>query len=366
MTISQQKIILVHDSFTQLGGAERVMDALHDMFPDAPVYALVVDERLSSRYQNWRIKTTWLQYFYNLMPKLRYWLFFIPWAVASIKIKNAHIVISSSSGFVKNINVPKNCIHINYCHTPARFLWIDKDYVNQEVPFLLKPFVKVFLSWMKKWDLKGAQRVDYFVANSKEVQKRIADVYHRASSILNAGIDTEFWKPSGAKQNYFLAAGRLQAHKKFDFVVECFNQLGLPLHVVGIGRQEKYLRSLARSNTKFFGRISDEQLREEYSGAKAFIYPQVEDFGLMPLEAAACGTPTIAFADGGVLETVVAEKTGKLFKTYDKENFKQLILTWNPQEYQVEELRSQAKKFNLDNFKATFNKLLASFYENRN
>ena len=349
--ITKMRVALVHDSFTQLGGAERVVDVLHEMFPEAPVYTLVFDKKLASKYQAWDIRVTWLQKFYYLIPKLQYWFFLIPWAVSSIKIRDADVVISSSSGFVKNIRVPKGSIHINYCHTPARFLWIDKDYVNQEVPFLLRPLVKVFLGWMKKWDLKGSQSVSRFIANSKEVQKRIADVYHRESEVIYPPINAEFWRPTTPKSDYFLVAGRLQAHKRIDLIIEIFNDLKIPLHVVGTGRQEAYLKSIAKPNITFLGRVSDEQLRDEYSGAKAFIYPQVEDFGLMPLEAAACGTPTLAYAQGGALETVVPGVTGELFEDYDKEKIKNIISHWIVEKFKLSDLQAHSRKFNAINFK---------------
>lgn len=342
--------MLAHDSFTQMGGAERVIDVLHGMFPKAVVYTLVIDKRLRNRYQNWEIGPSWLQYFYNLIPKLQYWLFLIPWAVSSINIKDADVVMSSSSGFVKNIKVPKKCIHINYCNTPTRFLWIDKDYVAHEVPFLLRSIVRIFLQWMKSWDLRGAKRVDYFIANSKEVQDRIQRIYNRTSTIIYPPINVDFWRPTVTKQDYFLVAGRLQAHKKIDFVVRCFNELGLPLHVVGIGRQEKYLKFIAKPNIQFFGQVSDEKLRDEYSGALAFVYPQIEDFGLMPLEAAACGTATIGIAKGGNFETITPGVTGKLFDNYDQREIKALILNWNPHDFKTDELRRHAEKFSRQNF----------------
>ncbi len=153
------------------------------------------------------------------------------------------------------------------------------------------------------------------------------------------------------KGDYFLLAGRLQAHKRNALMVEIFNELGLPLHVVGKGRQESFLRSIAKPNITFLGRISDEQLRDEYSGALDFIYPQIEDFGLMPLEAAACGTATLAYGKGGALETVIPGVTGELFGSYDKEKIKQLIVNWQPQKYSTDALRSQAEKFSKEKFK---------------
>jgi glycosyltransferase involved in cell wall biosynthesis len=416
------RIVLAHDSFTQLGGAERVVEAMHEMFPDAPIFTLVLDRRLKEKYKDWDTRTSWIQVLYNFIPKLQYLLPFIPMAVYSIKFDDYDVVLSSSSSWIKNIHVPKNCVHINYCHTPTRFLWTDADYFNQEVPKFLRPIAKPIINLMKKWDYKGAQRVTRFIANSKEVQNRIRQYYNRDSEVIYPFVDTDFWKPvsshceevqsngvspvmssrpsaaesrdpepgpdwipdspSGAlrasgmtdkthKLDYFLIAGRLQAHKHNDLIIEIFNELGLPLHIVGVGRQQKYLQSIAKSNIKFLGRIPDEQLREEYSGALGVICPQLEDFGLIPLEAAACGTATLGLAKGGNLETVVPGVTGELFGqdvvapfmeplepdksgNYNqviKDQIKKLILSWNPQKYTIDNLRHQAEKFGKGKFK---------------
>jgi glycosyltransferase involved in cell wall biosynthesis len=376
------KVALAHDSFTQLGGAERVLDALHELFPDAPVFTLVYDPKFKEKYKTWDIRTSSLQTLYLSLGKLQYLLPLIPWGVDNLDFSGFDMVISSSSGWAKNVRVPKNCVHICYCHTPTRFLWSEPDYVKQEVPRLIRPLAKIFLKSMKKWDYNGAQRVTKFIANSKEVQGRIKKYYNRESEIVYPFIDTDFWNPVQSsppfqggvprdssdeasakleaggsgwslpdKQSYFLLAGRLHAHKQNDLIVEIFNELGLPLHVVGTGRQEEYLKSIAKPNIKFLGHISDERLRDEYRGAKALIYPQLEDFGLMPLEAAACGTATLAYGKGGALETVIAGITGDFFDSYDKEKIKQLILLWNPQKYSVDNLRAQAEKFSKEKFK---------------
>src|SRR6266404_203212 len=276
-------IALAHDSFTQMGGAERVIEALHELFPDAPVFTLVFDPQYREKYKSWDIRTSQLQTLYLTAGKLQYLLPLIPYGVDSLNFGLFDVVISSSSGFIKNIRVPKPAIHINYCHTPTRFLWQDPDYVKQEVPWLARPLINMVLKRMKDWDLRGAQRVSHFIANSQEVQNRINTYYHRTSTVIHPFVDTEFWKPTQSKKDYWLIAGRLQAHKKADVIVRIFNELELPLHIVGTGRQEEYLKSIAKPNISFLGKVSDEQLRDEYSGAKGYIFPQLEDFGLMPL-----------------------------------------------------------------------------------
>jgi glycosyltransferase involved in cell wall biosynthesis len=345
------KIAIAHDSFTQMGGAERVVDALHELFPDAPVFTLVFDPKFKEKYKGWDIRTSNLQSVYLAVGSLQYCLPLIPYGVDTLDFSGYDLIISSSSGFVKNLKKPKNAEHICYCHSPARFLWVDKDYIKQEVPFYGRPFVNLILNRMKKWDFEGAQRVTKFIANSQEVRGRIKKYYNRESEVVYPFIDTTFWKPIEQKKDYFLIAGRLQAHKKNDLIIEIFNELGLPLHIVGTGRQETYLKSIAKPNIKFLGHVTDEQLRAEYSSALGFIYPQEEDFGLMPLEAAACATATIAYKKGGALETIVAGETGEFFDSYDKDKIKQIILNWNPEKYKTDILINQAKRFSKEEFK---------------
>ncbi len=353
------KIALAHDSFTQMGGAERLVDVLHELFPEAPVFTLVFDPKFKQKYAGWDIKTSNLQNVYLSLGSLQYCLPLIPYGVDSLDFSGYDLIISSSSGFIKNLRKPKDSIHINYCHSPARFLWVDKDYVKQEVPFYLRPLASLILSRMKIWDFNGSQRVTKFIANSKEVQQRIQKYYKRDSEIIYPFVDTSFWKPTESpKQDFFLLAGRLQPHKNNEMVIKIFNEINLPLHVVGTGRQENYLKSIAKENVKFLGALSDQDLKQQYQLAKAYIYPQIEDFGLMPLEAAACGIPTIAFEQGGALETIVNGVTGEFFKT--QEDLKNIILNWNPANYKNERLQEQANNFSKEKFSQSIKELINS------
>ncbi len=361
------KIALAHDSFTQRGGAERVVEALHEMFSDSPVYTLVVNKELEKQLRNWNIKTSFLQTIYRLHSNFQHLLPLIPFAAAMLKVADDYeILFSSSSSFIKALRVGKKTIHINYCHTPTRFLWSDPHYVEQEVPKVLRPVLNKYLDWLKQWDYEAAQKVDYFIANSEEVAARIKRYYRRGSTIIYPFVDTKFWHKTNKKENYFLVAGRLQPHKYNEVVIEVFNELGFSLHVVGTGRQEKYLKKIAGPNIKFLGRLSDEALRDEYSGALGFVYPQLEDFGLMPLEAAACGTATLALALGGSKETVIAGVTGELFKKAGKEEVAELVKNWQPEKYSLQALREHAEKFSKENFQKNINKFISKVQnENR-
>ncbi len=363
------KIALVHDSLTQEGGAERVLQALHGLYPEAPVFVLVASKKLWEKYSTWDIRVSWLQRLYQIFPKFQYFFPLIPTALKTWSFKGYDLVISSSSSFAKNIHVPKNTVHIDYCHTPTRFLWLDHDYLTQELPWFLKvfrPVIGLLLKWLRRWDYKRAQQVTAFFANSREVQARIKKFYGREAGIVYPPVDTDFWHKTGDKQDYFLIAGRLQAHKNNDAVIKLFNESGLPLHVAGTGRQEALLKKLAKPNIKFLGRVSDDALRNEYSGARAFIYPQVEDFGLMPLEAAACGTASLGVSEGGSLETIIPGRTGELFDQGDFEQLGQLVRRWQQEKYRPEELRHHAERFSLAQFQAGFKKAVENIFVSAN
>lgn len=371
LNLERNSVALGHDSFNQFGGAERVFEAIHELYPSAPVYTLLIDEKLKQKYSTWKFKVTFLQYFYKFTPGLQYLLVLIPLALFFLRPR-ARLFLSSSSSFIRNIILPKTTVHINYCHTPARFLWLSEGYINQELPWFLKwlkPLVVGIVALMRKWDYRGSQRVTHFIANSNEVKARIKKFYNRDSIVIYPFVDVNFWKPSKTKEDYFLIAGRLHAHKNNELIVEIFNELGWPLHVVGTGRQEAYLRTMAKSNVKFFGKVSDETLRDEYSGAKGFIFPQLEDFGMMPLEAASCGTASIGLAKGGSLETIIPGVTGELFTEATKEQIKKLLLSWDTNKYSLEALTQHGNKFSKENFQNNLKNFVAEVtnlvYENR-
>ncbi len=353
------RIAIAHDSITQLGGAERVLQALHELYPEAPVFTLVYDKKLKEHFEGWTIVASPLQYLYNFVPKLQYLLPFIPLALMFFNLKGFDLVISSSSGFIKNLKLPKGVKHFSYCHTPTRFLWLEqKEYLKHEVPAFFRPIVGIYLKWLKRWDFKHAQKVDYFWANSQNVKERIQRYYKRDSEILYPWVDLEKFYPSAPKENHYLVAGRLQAHKRVDLVIKAFNELGKELHVVGTGRDEQRLKSMAAENIMFLGRIEDQELCQEYSSAKAFIFPQEEDFGLMPLEANACATPVIAFGKGGALETVIPNKTGIFFYEQDPEAVVSAVKEFEKKTFSSEDLFEQAQRFSKENFKQRVVELL--------
>jgi glycosyltransferase involved in cell wall biosynthesis len=208
--------------------------------------------------------------------------------------------------------------------------------------------------------------VDYFIANSHEVQQRIKRFYHRDSIIIYPYADTEFWHHTGEKRNYFLIAGRLQAHKDNEVIVRAFNELGRELHVVGTGSQDPYLRSIAKDNVKFLGRLDDEGLRDQYSSAQAFIYPPYEDFGIMPLEAAACGTPTLGLARGGSLEVIIPGVTGELLPEITVGSIKQVVRQWDASRYDQAKLQAHAAQFSKQVFLNNIRQFVNQIFDHEN
>ncbi len=345
------KVITAHDAYTQYGGAERVFEAIHELYPEAPVYTIAVDEKNREHLKSWKVISSPLQTLYKIYPHLQHLFPFIPVMLKFFKTESADLLISSSSSYIKGLRKPQGCKHINYCHTPFRLLWTDQGNALKEIWPVLHPLAKLYWAWLRKWDYAKAQQVDFFIANSKEVQKRIKQFYKRDSEIIYPFVDVNFWKPTRGKQDYFLIAGRLQRAKGLEKVIAAFNSSGKPLHVVGSGRYEAILRAMSKPNIIFLGRLSDEDLRDEYSGARAFIFPQLEDFGIMPLEAAACGTATLGLNQGGTLETIKPGITGELFAEGHLES---ALSEWNESRYTKEALLAQAQAFSKELFMQKF------------
>ncbi len=360
------KVILAHDSYTQYGGAERIMEGMREMYPEAPVYTLAVDKKIRWHIQGWKVITSPLQKLYNYYPVMQHWFALIPFILPFFKLEKADLLLCGSSAYLKGLNKNPGTVHINYCHTPTRFIWTDYQYALKEVSPLLRPLAKLYLWWLKKWDYKSAQKVDYFLANSKEVQARIKKFYDRDSEILHPFINDDFWKPTREKGDYFLVAGRLAPYKDYDKVILAFNELGWPLHVIGTGRYENFLRSIAKPNIIFLGKVDDVSLRYQYSGAKGFIYPQLEDFGMMPLEAASCGTASLGLAKGGSLETIIPGQTGELLETVNTASLIQALKSWDANKYSSEYLFKHAAQFSKKAFQTKLAEIIAQYMSKYN
>jgi len=346
------RVALVHDYLNQYGGAERVLEALHDLYPEAPVYTSLYDPRaMPACFHTWDIRTSFLQRLPTRLSIARLYLAWYPRAFASFDLRGYDLILSSSSAFAKGVIPPGGARHICYCHNPARFLWNTAAYLEHErggqlAHVLLRPILR----GLRKWDTVSNERVDAFVANSNTVAGRIARFYGRESTVVHPPAAVTSFPVARDRGTYFLTGGRLVPHKRFDVAITACTRLGLPLVVYGDGRDRAHLQSLAGPSVQFTGRVTEERLRALYLGCQAFVFPSEEDFGITPIEAMACGRPVLAYAAGGALETVVEGGTGRFFHRQEAEALAELLAAFRQGDFDPQEIRRHAEQFDTIHF----------------
>ncbi len=348
------KVALVHDHLVQDGGAEKVLLALQEIFPNAPTFTLLYDpSRVSKAFAGKDIRTSFLQKLPFGLRKYQWFLPLMPAATESHDLSAFDVVISSSSAFAKGVITKPGTLHICYCHTPTRYLWSDTHSYVQELNAnrLTKALLPILLNRLRVWDRLSSDRVDRFIANSKTVAERIRKYYDRDSEIIYPPVETEKFSISEKPGAYFLAGGRLVSYKRFDLIIQAFNRLGLPLKIFGDGPLAGEYRTSARPNIEFVGKVSDAEKAELYRNASAFIHPQEEDFGITALESMAAGRPVIAYGKGGALETVVPGVTGEFFVDQEWEDLAATIIRFDPSAYDAKAIRAHAEAFDVKIFK---------------
>lgn len=360
------KIALVHDHLMQLGGAEKVLQAFAEMYPDAPIYTLFSSASVVQKLNvSGRVKNSFLQ----RLPLLKYYyralLPIMPRAIESFDLSDYDIIVSSASSFAKGIRKRPGAIHICYCHTPTRYLWINpNDYIESlRYPQLFKKIIRLLIPKLKQWDKNAADEVDFFVANSNEVSKRISEHYKKQSVVVYPPHFYSSPEKRGTKQ-YFLTGGRLVYYKRFDTAVDAFTRLRLPLIIFGEGPDLKRLKKRAGKTIKFVGNVSDEKLRQLYSEAKAFVHPQKEDFGITAIEAMASGCPVIAFNQGGASESVVHNKTGLLYDEQSWEALADTIVRLDLSIFNTDEIVARGHSFSLKHFKENISQIVDKAHAN--
>lgn len=355
---------MVHDYLIQDGGAERVLRAFAEIWPKAPIFVLFHDKRRWPEFRGRDVRTSVLEKLPGVHRYYRWTLPLMPAATEHHDLSEFDVVLSSSSAFAKGVITRPDALHICYCHTPTRYLWTEthsyiKDLrTNRGVKFFL-PFV---LTSLRMWDRTSALRVDRFLANSQTVAGRIKKYYDRDAEVVYPAVDCRQFNIADKVGNYFLAGGRLVAYKRFDLVIEVFNRLRLPLIIFGTGPYEDRLRALAKKNVTFLGRVSDKERAKLFSQAIAFINPQLEDLGLMPLEAMASGRPVIAYGRGGALETVREGVTGTFFYEQTWEDLLNCVINFKPDNFSPGEIRRWAQHFDLEPFKRRLREYVEGAY----
>lgn len=348
------KVALVHDWLTNFGGAERVVESFHRLFPEAPIYTVLYDQsRMPESFQSMDIRTSFLQMVPFAKKKHQLLLQFMPLAVEQFDLSNYDLVLSSSTCCAKGIITRAGTCHISYCNTPMRYAWDFYHEYTGKQGLLLRGYVAWQMNRIRQWDCLSANRVDYFLANSRNVARRIKKHYRRDSYVIYPPVDTDFYKPSGNERNYFLCGGRLVKYKRIDLAVEAFSRLKLPLWVAGDGEEYKSLKKLAGSSIKFLGKVNDSELRSLYQQCRAFVFSGEEDFGIMPLEAQACGRPVIALGKGGVLETVIGGQTGLFFEHQTVDSLVEAVRRYIEEEagFSPQQITAHARSFGKERFK---------------
>ena len=313
------KVALVHDWLTGQRGGEKVLEVLAEIFPKAPIYTLF-HFKGSQREDIERrvIRTSFLQDMPFLRKKYRSYLPFFPLAVEMFDLQAYDLVVSTSHCVAKGVIPRPDALHVCYIHSPMRYAW--NLYFSYFSPARLSPLSRFLIPpvvhGLRTWDAASSARVDHFVANSANVANRVERYYRRKADVIHPPADTDFYTPDDSLPggDFFLIVSALVPYKRIDLAVEAFNRTGASLKIVGAGPEYKTLKKRARPNIEFPGSVGPEDLRRFYRGAKAFILPGEEDFGIAAIEAQACGTPVIAYGRGGSRETVVPGRTGLLFE----------------------------------------------------
>jgi glycosyltransferase involved in cell wall biosynthesis len=348
------KVALIHDYLNQMGGAERVVLALHELFPQAPLYTSIYDpDRVDPAFRALDIRTSFMQKFPFVMRHHQPYLPFYPFAMENLDLRGYDLVLSSSSAFGKGVIVRPETLHICYCHTPMRWCWNYREYVEREhLGRLARRLLPFFITWLRVWDQTSAQRVDHFIANSPVVAERIQKYYRRESVVIPPPVEAGRFPfdPAVQAEEYFLSLGRLTPYKRVDLAIEACNRLQLPLLVIGSGRAEKQLRALAGPTIRFLGRLPDAEVLQYLARCRALIFPGEEDFGITPLEAQACGRPVIAYGAGGALASVVEGLTGTFFAEQTVESLAAVLAAFDARQYEAQAIRDHALDFDKPRF----------------
>jgi len=351
------RIALVTDFLAQLGGAEKVLEVLHELWPEAPVYTLIYDQTSTrGQFLNYQIHTSYLQKIPLAKKFYRWFLPLMPGAIEKLDFRGYDIVLSVASAFAKGVIVPKTAKSICYCLTPTRYLWSDREEYTRNLrglENLARPVLNKTLNDLRRWDLKAAKRPDVLIAISDFIKKRIEKYYNRIpEAVIYSPAETNKFFISKNISNYFVAISRPRYYKRIDLIIRAFNQLKIPIKIIGISKQEgKVLHPEVKSNIEFLGYISDKEKAKYLSQARAFIHPQEEDFGITAVEAMASGRPVIAYRAGGALETVIENQTGVFFDDQNWESLADAVLRFDESQFNPEKICQHAQKFSTENFK---------------
>ena len=341
------KVALVHDHLNQAGGAERVLERLHFLFPSAPIYTAILDrDSLWPGLRDADIRVSWMQHLPGVTRHYKAYLPFYPLAIQSFDLREYDLVISSSSAFAKAARTRADACHVCYCHTPMRFVWDYARYVEREnFGRLAGAALPLLIKALKHWDISTSRRPTAYIANSSIVAARINTYYGRPSEIVFPPVCVERFTPTSAIEDYYLVVSRLVPYKRVDLAISAFNTMQRPLVVIGDGPDRSALQRLAGPTVRFLGHKPDEFVAQYYARCRGLLFPGEEDFGITPLEANAAGRPVVAYARGGALDTVVDGRNGVLFHEQTVAALRAAVEQCDKIAWDAGELRRHAERF---------------------
>lgn len=341
------QLALAHEYFSARGGAERVVEVLHAMWPQAPVFTFFHDRAVYGDLDGWDLRTSFLQQFPLGGGAHRLLLPLYPRAARALRVPpRTDVVLTSTSAFIKGLSLADRTVHVAYCHSPTRYLWDwSERYVEDEVPALLRGVVRELLVRLREDDKAAAARVDRWIANSGVVRERIARYYGAPAEVVHPPIDVDALTPAAQRGDFWLFVGRLSAYKRADVAVRAFNEVGLRLIVVNDGRERAALERMARENVTFAGRVGLGTLRELLGAARGLIFPAEDDFGMVCAEALAAGAPVVALARGGATEIVRHGVDGLLVDEPSPERFADAVREAERIGFDPAALRDSARRF---------------------
>lgn len=376
--MQKPKVCIVHDFLVEHGGAEKTVEAIAEIFPEAPIYtAIYKPQKMVGVLKNREIisASSMSDKIFSFIPILsKYFTFLLPIVFENFDLSEYDIIISSSSSYAKGVITKPSQLHISYIHTPPRFLYGYSVQSTKRNAWYYKPIVNIVDHFLRIWDYLAAQRADFIVTNSKNVKDRVRKFYKRNAEVIYPPVETEYkgikGKGDNLKQPYYLALGRLAAYKNFDLIIKGFNLLGKPLKIIGTGTEEGRLKRLANENTEFLGRVSDEEKHKVIKDCLGLVFPvEDEDFGIVPIEAMIHGKPILAHKSGGPKETIRDGVDGVLFDSLELEDFTEKLREFDKKVhdgyFNTEQIIERSKNFSKDKFKEEFETFVTSKWEEK-
>lgn len=359
------KVAIVHEWLTIYGGSERVVEQILKIYPHADIYTTVYNEKnMGHIFPKEKVHTSFMQKIPFAKKYYTKMLHLMPRAFESFDLSGYDLVISSSSSCAKGILTTAETTHISYIHTPMRYAWdLYHDYMRSS-GFITRMAMKVILPKIRQWDALSGMRVDYFIANSSIVKKRINKVYRRDAEVIYPPVDSDFFTPNGKEpEDFYMILSRLIPYKRIELAIKACNQLERKLIILGAGPLEKELKKIAGPTIEFTGRLSDEESRDYYQRCKAFLFPGYEDFGITPVEAQSCGRPVIAYEKGGALDSVSKNITGVFFPEQTVESLIKGIKEFETFRFDSHIIRKHAEKYSNEEFIRKMKTFISSISE---